>query len=105
MYTLKGLSSRWHCGTYLGAIRYSLLRKHQGWLPSPPWSWRAAGAAEGDGARAGSFWLLQLQDVTCIVFHLILHSGIVRLVDLNHHYVRMHGGGFLAVLSPTDILI
>lgn len=78
----KDLSSRWHYGTYLGVIRHSLLRKHLGWLPSPPWI-RAAGAAEGDRAQAGFSRLVLVAPTT----RCHLHSNLFYTVGLWESFI------------------
>lgn len=106
----KDLPSRWHCGTYLGVIRHSLLRKHLGWLPSPPWI-RAAGTAEGDRAQAGFSRLVLVAPTT----RCHLHSNFTQSDCENHLFnqpLRKCACGWgrallavLSVLSPTDVLI
>lgn len=82
----KDLSSRWHCGTYVGSIEAG--------SPALPGSELQEPQRETEFRRA-RFGCSNYK--MSPAFHLILHSQIVRLIYLTHRYVRVHGGGVVVV--------
>lgn len=96
----KGLSSRWHCRTYLGARRDSLFRKYPGWLRTlnQHCGGRRRSQRRERSKRFGVFWLRPLyypQNVRVILYWCTRCSVHHVCTYLCEGVV----GGLLAVLS------